>query len=111
MPNSLTTASQMACPHGAPVMVTSSNTKVKAGGAPMLQSTDTFTVMGCPFTLPGPKPSPCVTVRWVKADLQSKVDRSKATLSTASTGICYSAEQLPQGPVSIQSTQTVVLTK
>ena len=24
----------------------------------------TIAVIGCPFTIPGPKPQPCVTVRW-----------------------------------------------
>jgi hypothetical protein len=101
----------MQCPHGGVVQVVTTNTKVKAAGAPILQSTDTFIVAGCAFTLPGGKPSPCLTVRWMKTDMNTKIDRAKATLSLSSSGMCYSPEQAPQGPVVIVSTQSSVSTK
>jgi len=35
MPNLLTTASQVMCPHGGQATLTTSNTKVTAGGSPV----------------------------------------------------------------------------
>jgi hypothetical protein len=105
----LTTMSKLQCPHGGTVQIISSNTQVKAGTVPLALSSDTFTVMGCPFQIPAtpPIPSPCVTVRWVMVDLRSKSDQG-ATLSQSSVGLCLSAAQVPQGPVSIVRTQTTV---
>jgi hypothetical protein len=112
MPNALTTASTLQCPHGGTVSIVSSNTRVKADSAAMALATDTFTISGCPFQIPvgpGTKPSPCIQVQWVLTDLRSKVSQQQ-TLSIASVGLCLSAEQVPQGPVVIASSQTKVST-
>jgi hypothetical protein len=105
----LTINATLQCPHGAPVQIISSNTKLMANGAPVALATDTFVVAGCPFTLPGPKPSPCVTVRWTVTDTKTSVGGA-ATLSMASAGMCYSAEQAAQGPVVKVSTPAMVET-
>ena len=112
MPIAITTTSTLQCPHGGTVSIVSSNTQVKAGGAALALATDTFTISGCPFQIPvgpGTKPSPCLQVQWVVKDLRTKV-KEQQTLSTASVGLCLSAEQIPQGPVVIHASQTQVST-
>lgn len=107
--NSLTTASTLLCPHGGQVQIVSSNTKVQAAETPMATAADTFTVSGCPFQLPTvpPIPSPCVTVQWIAPDTRVTVNGTPS-LSQSSTGMCFSATQLPQGPPSVVSTQSKV---
>jgi hypothetical protein len=71
---------------------------------------DTTTVAGCPFQVPigtGTKPQPCVKVQWTVPASRVKVNGQFVLLSTSS-GICQSAEQIPQGPPSVVSTQTRV---
>jgi hypothetical protein len=98
----LTTASVMMCPHGGTVQAVTTNSKVKAGGAPVLRSTDTFIIAGCPFLIVL-VPHPCVTVQWVQPAARSKI--SDPTLTLASIGLCQAADQAPQGTVIIASTQ------
>jgi len=102
--STLTTSAVLMCPHGASVQISSSNSRVKADGAAAALSSDTFTISGCPFTLPPGSPSPCVKVQWLVSDVRSKVN-STPTLSMASVGLCLSAAQVPQGPVVISSAQ------
>ena len=106
----LTVASSLQCPHGAAVVIVPANPVVQAAGAPLALATDTFIVLGCPFQLPTvpPLPSPCITVRWVVTNLAITAGRA-ATLDQSSQGICYSALNVPQGPVLIVSTQLQVL--
>jgi hypothetical protein len=107
MGNSLITSATLQCPHGGVVQIVSSNTRVKATSTPMATSADTFIVAGCPFQLAGPVPSPCLSVKWIVTDMRVKVGGPLA-LSTASQGLCLNAAQLPQGPVTIASTQAKV---
>ncbi len=105
----LTTSSTLQCPHGGQVQVTTTNTKVKADGGYVLTVSDTFIISGCPFQIPAapsPIPSPCMTVQWVVPDMFCKVNGTP-TLSSSSVGLCLSAMQVPQGPVSIVNTQSV----
>jgi hypothetical protein len=94
------------CPHGGTVTITSANTRAKAG-APIATAADTFVVAGCPFTLPGPTPSPCVRVQWMVPAARLKVGGSPA-LDASSVGVCIAATGAPQGPVVVQSTQSRV---
>jgi len=103
MPEFLTTAATMMCPHGGQVQPVSSNTSVMAEGAPILRSSDTFTIVGCPFII-ALVPHPCVVVQWVQPAAQSTVQ--DPTLTMASVGLCQAADQAVQGPVVIVSTQT-----
>jgi hypothetical protein len=103
----LTTASMLMCPHGGTVSAITSNTQVNAGGSPLVRASDTFVIAGCPFTLPGSVPSPCMTVQWISPDTRSQV-ASDFTLSEASVGLCLAATQAPQGTVLINSTQEQV---
>ncbi len=90
------------------VQVVSTNTKVAAGsGAYVLLKSDTFTVTDCPFQIPAPSgtvPSPCVRVQWTVSDMKVKVGQVE-TLSEGSVGICYSAQNVPQGKVVVMNTQ------
>jgi hypothetical protein len=103
----LNTASVLMCPHGGTVSAITSNTRVNAGGSPVVRASDTFIIAGCPFTLPGPVPSPCVSVQWISPDTRSQV-MSDFTLSEASVGLCLAGTQAPQGTVLITSTQEQV---
>jgi hypothetical protein len=104
----LTKSTTMQCPHGGQVQAVPSQMRAKAGD-PLLTSSDTFSIAGCVFTLPSGTPSPCVSVTWVVADARVKV--GGATLSTASTGLCMSGANVPQGSVIIANTQQRVKTQ
>lgn len=95
------------CPHGGQVSVTSTNTKVKVGGQAVAVMGDTFQVAGCAFTLPNGKPQPCMKVQWLVTAMRVKVG-GKAVILQSSTGLCQSAEQIPQGPPNVTVTQTKV---
>lgn len=101
----ITTAATVMCPHGGTVNLQTANARVKAEGAPVCLLTDLHTVAGCPFTLPGATPEPCVAVRWIVGAMLSKVDGAPVLLQS-SVGLCLNAKQVPQGaPVVVQVQQ------
>lgn len=105
MPGSLVHVGAVAiCPHGGQVSVISTNTRVLVGGQPAATATDNFLVAACPFTIPGPKPQPCMTVRWLVPAQRVRINGQPAVLQT-STGLCHSVEQIPQGPPSVVGVQ------
>jgi hypothetical protein len=104
---SLTAASTLMCPHGGQVTITPASTRATAGGAPIATSADTFIIAGCPFTLPGPTPSPCIQVQWIVPSLRVKASGGPA-LDAGSVGLCLAATGAPQGPVSVSATQSRV---
>jgi hypothetical protein len=104
----LTTSSTILCPHGGTVSLSTSNSDVMAEGSPVLLESDQHTVSGCPFQVPigtGTKPQPCTTVRWQLGAQQCKV-AGTGILTQSSIGLCYSAEQIPQGTAVIAYTQS-----
>jgi hypothetical protein len=103
----LTTASILQCPHGGIVTATTTNVVAQAGGAYIVRSSDTFMIAGCAFTLPPGTPHPCMTVQWVVSALMNQV-MSDSVLTEESVGLCQAADQVPQGPVMISSTQPLV---
>lgn len=107
MANLLNTSSQLQCPHGGMVQITSSNTKAKGGGDFLVRASDTFMVSGCPFNLPGAVPHPCVTVKWMVTAQMVKAG-GELLLTKDSTGLCQAGDQAPQGSVMINATQTKV---
>jgi hypothetical protein len=106
--NALTAATTMQCPHGGQVQAVPAGMRVKADGI-LLTGADTFTVAGCTFTLPPGTPSPCLSVKWLVTD--QNVKTGSPTLSKSSSGLCMSGANVPQGPVSIVSTQSRVSTR
>jgi hypothetical protein len=91
------------CPHGGQVSTISTNARVLVGGQPVATFGDTYLVAGCAFTV-GPKLQPCVKVQWLVPAARVLVGGQPAMLQT-STGLCQSAEQIPQGPPSVVATQ------
>jgi len=84
----LTTASIVQCPHAGSVQLSTSNTLASVGT--------------------GTKPQPCVTVIWQVGATQTKVNSTPVLLQT-SVGLCFSAEQIPQGPPVVVNVQQKAL--
>ncbi|QKO21825.1 hypothetical protein HTY51_07940 [Rhodoferax sp. BAB1] len=101
----LTTASQIRCTHGGTATLTTMNAKVKVESALALLESDVHVVAGCPFTLPGPKPSPCVRIEWTAGATMCKVDNISVLVQT-SVGRCISAEGSTQGMAIVSPMQT-----
>lgn len=98
------------CPHAAQATITPTNQRVKACGSPVAVVTDMTAVGSCPFQVPigpGTKPQPCVKVLWQAPATRVKV-MGQPVLLQSSTGACQSAEQIPQGPPVIATTQVRV---
>lgn len=95
------------CMHGGQASTISGNTRVLVSGQPVAVLSDTTTIAACPFTVPS-KPQPCVTVRWLVPAARVLVNGQPALLQT-STGLCLSAEQIPQGAPTITVNQSRVI--
>lgn len=104
MASFLTTASTLMCPHGGSVSAVSSNTSANAASSAIVRSGDTFTIAGCAFFI-GPSPHPCVKVQWIVPAARVKVAGDSA-LTESSVGLCLAADQAPQGPVQVVTTQS-----
>lgn len=100
----MTTTSQIKCMHGGTAILITSNTRLTADNAPALLESDILPVVGCPFTLPGPKYSPCVRIEWSGGAAMLKSSETKV-LVRSSIGKCYSAENAMQGMAIIATTQ------
>lgn len=90
---------QIKCPHGGTVMPAGGNARVKVTARPILMLLGGYPIAGCPFTIPtpaGPKPQPCIRVQWQTGTMRVKA--GGVALLQSSTGLCYSAESIPQGP-------------
>lgn len=96
------------CPHGIPVTVVSTNTRVLLGGVPAATMGDTYMVAGCPFTLPGGKPQPCVRAQWLTPATRVLVN-GQPVIVQSTTGLAISADQIPNGPPMIVSAQPRVI--
>jgi hypothetical protein len=100
----LTTTSTVTCTHGGKATLTTANTKVMIDSAAALLESDIHSVAGCTFTVPGPKPQPCVRIEWSMGAMMCKVNDT-GVLVTSSTGKCISAEGATQGLAIISQTQ------
>jgi hypothetical protein len=98
----LTTTSTVVCPHGGMALLTTSNTEALVDGSPMLLQIDVHPIIGCPFTPVAY--SPCVSIRWVTAAVQTNV-RGVPVLLQNSIGLCLSAVQAPQGTAIVVQVQ------
>ncbi len=98
------------CPHSGQISVISSNNRVLVSGSPVATMGDNYPIAGCIFQVPvpgGTKPQPCVKVQWLVPASRILVNGQPAILQISS-GICQSAEQIPQGPPNVITTQTRV---
>ena len=98
------------CTHGGSATIVPSQQRVKVEGNFVALLTDTTTVAGCSFQVPvgaGTKPQPCMKIQWLVPAIRVKVNQQFPLIKT-SNGICQSAEQIPQGPPTIASTQVRV---
>jgi len=98
----------MTCTHFAPVRIVPTQTRVTVSSQFVATASSALTVTGCPFTVPGPKPQPCVTVKWILLSNRVLVNGEAVLLQATpgtGAGICQSAEQIPQGPPNVTTMQ------
>lgn len=101
------------CTHAAPATVVPSQPRVVVSGQPIATMASQITVAGCPFTvMPGPKPQPCVLIKWLMPSTRFLVGGQPAMLLPApgsGPGLCQSVEQIPQGPPVVAVVQSRVI--
>lgn len=97
----LHTGAVVQCTHGIPAQIPPVQPRVLVSGQPVATTASQILVAGCPFTLPGPKPQPCVTIKWLLPAARVRVVGQPPLLQpTPGTGpgLCQSLEQIPNGP-------------
>jgi hypothetical protein len=100
------------CTHAGPATIVPAQTRVLVSGQPVATMTGQIAVVGCAFTVPGPKPQPCVTIKWLMPSGRVLVMGQPAMLLPSpgvGPGICQSAEQIPQGPPVVSAVQPRVI--
>jgi hypothetical protein len=103
----LTTGSQVTCLHQGKTTLTPGQTRVLAGGAPVVTTADLNTIAGCALSSATP-PSPCATIDFsLAASSRVFVNGSPVVLEPAGPGVglCISANQARQGTPVISSVQ------
>lgn len=103
-----TIAAQIQCPHGIPATLVPSVTRVMIDGALPLVDGDQGLIAGCPFTVPGGKPQPCVTAKLTLTAQKVKVE-GKAVLMMNPADPCESADKIVNGPALWANVQQKVL--
>lgn len=83
----LTQGAVVMCLHGGQAQATVPLPRVSLGGQAAIGQTTTYTVAGCPFTLPPGTPSPCVTASWTVVALRVKSGGIPLALQD-STAVC-----------------------
>ena len=99
------------CPHQGPATTPPTQPRVLVSGQPVATSANAYLVAGCIFTLPGPKPSPCVRVQWSALATRVFLNGAPALVVPGpgpAPGLCLSPEQAPQGPPMVSAVQTRV---
>jgi uncharacterized Zn-binding protein involved in type VI secretion len=92
------------CSHGGQVTPLPTQTRVLVSGQAVIRMGDTGLTAGCAFTLPGPKPSPCLTTKWLLGAVRVSVQGQPVIIQT-NLGDAFSPENAPQAKVSILVTQ------
>ncbi len=103
----------MTCMHQGPATVAPTQPRVVVSGQPVANIAAQIAVAGCVFTVPGPKPQPCVLIRWSMPSTRFLVNGQPAALApppmgAPGPGICFSAEQIPQGAPMVKVVQVRV---
>jgi len=102
----------MNCPHGGLATIAPSQPRVVVSGQPIATMASVISVAGCVFTVPGPKPQPCVLIKWAMPSTRFLVGGQPAALVPApgpGPGIAQSAEQIPAGPPIVGVVQARVI--
>jgi hypothetical protein len=102
----------MQCTHMAKATIAPSQPRVVVSGQPIATMASVIAVAGCPFTVPVPKPQPCMLVKWAMPSVRFLVAGQPAALAPGpgpGPGICLSADQIPAGPPIVGFVQTRVL--
>jgi hypothetical protein len=100
------------CTHAAPATIVPTQPRVLVSGQPVATMTSQIIVAGCVFTVPGPKPQPCVTIKWLLPSARVLVMGLPAMTIAApgvGPGLCQSPEQIPQGPPIVSAVQPRVI--
>ena len=100
------------CTHAAPATIVPAQPRVLVSGQPVATMPSQIFVAGCLFTIPGPKPQPCITIKWLMPSVRVLVMGQPAMLLPApgvGPGLCQSAEQIPQGPPIVSAVQPRVI--
>jgi hypothetical protein len=95
------------CMHGGPVTVAPGSPRVLLSGMPAATMADQYVVAGCAFLLSG-APHPCVQVRWLVPATRVLVNGAPV-ITQGSVGLGVAADQAPQGPPVVASTQPRVI--
>ena len=108
----LHTNAVLSCTHGIPAQIPPVQPRVLVSGQPVATMASQILVAGCPFTIPGPKPQPCVTVKWLMPAARALVMGQPALVQPApgvGPGLCLSPEQIPNGPPMVSAVQPRVI--
>lgn len=100
------------CTHAGPATIVPTQPRVLVSSQPVATMTSQIVVAGCAFTVPGPKPQPCVTIKWLMPSVRVLVMGQPAMLIPApgvGPGLCQSPEQIPQGPPIVSAVQPRVI--
>ncbi len=100
------------CTHGIPAQIPPVQPRVLVSGQPVATMASQILVAGCPFAIPGPKPQPCVTIKWLLPTARVLVSGQPALVQPApgtGVGLCLSAEQIPNGPPLVSAVQPRVI--
>lgn len=95
------------CGHAGMVTVAPGNPRVLVSGMPVATMADQFIVAGCPINVAG-APHPCVRIQWLVPAVRVLVGGAPVILQT-SVGLGLAADQLPQGPPIVITTQPRVI--
>jgi hypothetical protein len=105
----LTTISQIMCPHGGRAILLATNAKASTNGSFWLSETDINPIVGCPFCI-GAGYSPCIRIEWSGGSNRTIVNGTRV-LNRESIGICYNADNTPQGTAVVVTSQMRVITR
>jgi hypothetical protein len=100
------------CTHGIPAQIPPVQPRVLVSGQPVATMASQMLIAGCPFTIPGPKPQPCVSIRWLMPAARVLVMGQPALVQPSpgpGQGLCLSAEQIPNGPPMVSAMQPRVI--
>ena len=103
MPTFVQVGATLVCPHGGQVSIVPGNPRVSFAQQPAGTISDQYLVAGCSFMV-GSKPQPCMTVQWLVPATRVTIGGQPAVLQS-STGMCMSADQIPNGPPQVLVTQ------